>query len=58
MCLKNVNFEMRCVMLRNVVVKNILISSLIVILFEERIVDTRNFQMCFWKMWILDWNVA
>lgn len=47
MCLKNVNFEMRCVMLRNVVVKNILISSLIVILFEERIVDTRNFQMCF-----------
>lgn len=47
MCLKNVNFEMRCVMLRNVVVKNILISSLIVILFEERIVDTRTFQMCF-----------
>lgn len=48
MCLKNVNFEMRCVMLRNVVVKNILISSLIVILFEDtRIVDTRTFQMCF-----------
>lgn len=49
MCLKNVNFEMRCYVKKcrgKKYIGGYLIKP-IVISFEERIVDTRTFQMCF-----------